>query len=133
MENVLHQAELLAEAILESDEYIRMRLSEQAAMKDERASILVAEYSEKSSHVESILSANDMDHAKLAKAGEALEAAEKAIDEYALLKDMREARTAFQAMMERVNAITRYVVSGEAPEKGSGCGGSCSGCSGGCH
>ena len=35
MEKVLNQAELLAEAILESEEYIAMRLAEQAAMKDE--------------------------------------------------------------------------------------------------
>ena len=132
MEKVLNQAELLAEAILESEEYIRMRLAEQAAMKDDRASVLVTEYSERRSQVENILSANDMSHEELARAGEALEAAEKAINEYALLKDMREARAAFQTMMERVNAIIRYVVTGESPEEGNGCGGSCSGCGGGC-
>ena len=37
MEKVLNQAEMLAEAILESEEYIAMRLAEQAAMKDEKA------------------------------------------------------------------------------------------------
>ena len=37
MEKVLNQAELLAEAILESEEYINMRLTEQAVMKDEEA------------------------------------------------------------------------------------------------
>ena len=42
MEKVLNQAELLAEAILESEEYIAMRLAEQAAMKDEKATQLSA-------------------------------------------------------------------------------------------
>jgi cell fate (sporulation/competence/biofilm development) regulator YlbF (YheA/YmcA/DUF963 family) len=134
MEKVLNQAELLAEAILESEEYIRMRLLEQAAMKDGGASVLVAEYSEKRSRVESVLTSNDMDHAELASASQALEEAEKAIDEYALLKDMREARANFSAMMEKVNAIIRMVVTGESPEESAhagGCGGSCSTC-GGC-
>ena len=52
MEKVLNQAELLAEAILESEEYINMRLTEQAVMKDEEATLLVANYSEKRSKVE---------------------------------------------------------------------------------
>ena len=47
MEKVLNQAELLAEAILESEEYIAMRLAEQAAMKDEKATQLIAAYTEK--------------------------------------------------------------------------------------
>ncbi len=135
MDRVLNQAELLAEAILESEEYIRMRLAEQAAMKDEGASVLVAEYSQRRSQVENVLASNDMDHGELAKAGEALEAAEKALDEYALLKDIREARTRFSAMMEKVNAIIRFVVTGESPDDSAaqgGCGGSCSSCGGGC-
>lgn len=134
MEKVLNQAELLAEAILESEEYIRMRLSEQAAMKDERATELVAAYSQKRSEVEEVLSANDMNHEALAKAGEALEDAEKAVDDYALLKDMCDARETFSNMMNKVNAIIKFVVTGESPEEEeSGCGGSCGSCGGGCH
>ena len=45
MEKVLNQAEMLAEAILESEEYISMRLAEQAAMRDENATQLIASYS----------------------------------------------------------------------------------------
>lgn len=132
MENVLHQAELLGEAILESDEYIRMRLCEQAALKDERASVLVAEYSQSRTRVEDLLSSNNLDHAELAKAGTELENAEKAMDEYGLLKKMREARAAFTEMMTQVNGLIKFVVTGESDEKeASGCSGSCSSC-GGC-
>lgn len=133
MEKVLLQAERLAEAILESEEYIRMRLLEQAATKDEAAARLVASYSEKRSRVETILASTEMDHASLAQAGEELEVAEQAVEEYRPLQDMREARTAFTEMMEKVNSIIRYVVTGEEPQpKEGGCSGSCAGCSG-CH
>ena len=57
MEKVLNQAELLAEAILESEEYIAMRLAEQAAMKDEKATQLIAAYTEKRQAVENLLAA----------------------------------------------------------------------------
>ena len=42
MEKVLNQAEQLAEAILESEEYIKMRIAEQATMRDEAAAALLA-------------------------------------------------------------------------------------------
>lgn len=134
MEKVLLQAELLAEAILDSEEYIRMRLCEQATQKDEKASQLVGDYGEKRQRVEELLAANELDREALAIAGEELRSAETAIDEYELLKSMREARTLFSDMMDKVNAIIKYVVTGEEPEEESGgCSGSCSSCGGGCH
>ena len=81
MEKVLNQAELLAEAILESEEYIAMRLAEQAAMKDEKATQLIAAYTEKRQAVENLPADANMDHGALAKAGEELENVEHAIDE----------------------------------------------------
>ena len=131
MEKVLNQAEMLAEAILESEEYIAMRLAEQAAMRDEEATKLIASYSEKRQAVESLLADANMDHGALAKAGQELQDVERAIDECEILTKMRESNDAFNAMMKKVNAIIRYVVTGEE-EQEEGCTGSCSTCSG-CH
>jgi len=131
MEKVLNQAEMLAEAILESEEYIAMRLAEQAAMRDENATQLIAAYSEKRQAIESLLADANMDHGALAKAGEELQNVERAIDACEVLNKMRETNDAFNAMMKKVNSIIRYVVTGEE-EQEEGCSGSCSTCSG-CH
>lgn len=131
MEKVLNQAEMLAEAILESEEYIAMRLAEQAAMKDEEATRLVAAYSEKRQEVENLLADANMDHGALAKAGEELRNTEQAIDACEVLNRMRETNEAFTNMMKKVNSIIRYVVTGEE-EQEEGCSGSCASCSG-CH
>lgn len=130
MEKVLNQAELLAEAILESEEYISMRLAEQAAMKDEKATMLIAAYSEKRQNVENLLADANMDHGALAKAGEELENVEHALDENEVIAHMRQTNEAFSEMMKKVNAIIKYVVTGESEEEG-GCTGSCESC-GGC-
>ena len=132
MEKVLNQAEQLAEAILDSEVYIKMRIAEQAAMRDEEAAALIAAYSERRSEVETLLASNDLDHAALAVAGEKLEAAEKAVDENMLIKVMRETNAAFSDMMQQVNKIIKYVVTGEM-EQDEGCSGSCESCGGGCH
>ena len=131
MEKVLTQAEQLAEAILESEEFIRMRLAEQAAMHDTEASRLISDYTERRAMVEGLLAASDMDHDALAQAGAKLEEAEQAMDENAMLKTMREANSAFTHMMQQVNRIIKLVVTGEEEEEG-GCSGSCDSC-GGCH
>ena len=132
MENVLLKAEQLAEAILESEEYIRVRLNEQAVTHDAEATRLIADYSEKRAEVENVLAQNQMDHQQLADAGKALEAAEKAMDEYPLLRDMRANREKFNDMMKKVNQLIKLVVTGEQDE-GEGCTGSCESCGGGCH
>ena len=132
MENVLNQAEQLAEAILESEEYIKMRLAEQAALKDEQAAALISAYTEQRTAVETLLSSNDLDHTSLAAASAKLENIQKAIDENAMLSTMRDANDAFSQMMQQVNKIIKFVITGEQEEEESGCSGSCESC-GGCH
>ena len=129
MEKVLNQAEMLAEAILESEEFINMRLSEQAAMHDKEATELIAAYTEKRTKVENILADANMNPGELAKAGGELEEVERAIDANEALNKMRDTREAFNEMMRKVNSIIKFVVTGENDEEES-CSGSCSSCSG---
>ena len=117
MEKVLNQAELLAEAILESEEYINMRLTEQAVMKDEEATLLVANYSEKRSKVEELLANPNMDRGELAKAGQELQEAEHMLDHNKLIAKMQETNDAFTDMMKKVNKIIKKVVTGEDEEE----------------
>lgn len=132
MENVLKQAEQLAEAILDSEIYIKMRLAERAAMSDENAANLIAAYAEQRKAVENLLAASDMNHAALADEGKKLEDAQKAMDDNTLIKAMRSANDDFTRMMQQVNQIIRFVVTGESEEE-EGCSGSCESCGGGCH
>ena len=131
MENVLNHAEQLAEAILESEEYITMRLTEQAVMKDEEATLLISRYGEKRSQVENLLADANMDHGALAKAGAELEEAEHMMNDNKLLQKMRESNDAFTEMMKQVNKIIKFVVTGEQEDEEAGCTGSCESC-GGC-
>ena len=130
MQNVLRQAELLAEAILSSEEYKQMKLSEQAAMKDEEATKLVALYSEKHHAVEEMLSNPDLERGALQLAGEELKKVEMALDKNAAIAAVRANSEAFEEMMKKVNAIIHYMVTGEE-EHEEGCTGSCEAC-GGC-
>lgn len=139
MQNVMQKAQELAEAILESNVYQRMHAAEMQANKDEESVKAVSDFVEKRQAVESILASNNMDHDALAKAGKAMEEAEKKLNEVPMVKEMQESRREFTQMMENVNRILRLVITGETEDEcgcggecGGGCSGSCSSCSG-CH
>ena len=132
MISVLDQAQKLAQTILESEEYQAVHAAEQAVMKDKDAAEKIAAYMEKRQKVEAILADNNLDHSALALAGGELESAEQAMNGLELVQAMQKARAEFSQMMQNVNQIIRFVVTGETGEEESGCTGSCQGC-GGCH
>ena len=130
MEKVLEQARLLAEAIAESDVYQKMHQCENDAMKDAEATRAIADFVEKRQKVESLLAEGNMDHIALAEASKAMEDAEKKVNEQPKVRAMQEARGEFTQMMNNVNQILRFIITGEM-EDNSGCSGSCESC-GGC-
>lgn len=141
MNNVMHKAQELAEAIVESSIYQRMHAAELQVNKDEEAVKAVSDFVEKRQAVENILASNNLNHDELAEAGKAMEEAEKHLNEVPLIKEMQESRQEFTQMMENVNRILRLVITGETEDEcdcgghhhhHGGCSGSCESCSG-CH
>ncbi len=133
MKKVLEQAEQLAGSILDSEEFIRMRLAEQAVTKDEEATRLIADFIEKRQRVENLLSSNNLDKGELSSASDDMDASQKKMNDYPMIKAMQTARADFTNMMNQVNTLIRFVVTGESEQPQSGCSGSCDGCSGCSH
>ncbi len=133
MKKVLEQAEQLAGSILDSEEFIRMRIAEQAVTKDEEATRLIADFIEKRQRVENLLSSNNLDKGELSSASDDMDASQKKMNDYPMIKAMQTARADFTNMMNQVNTLIRFVVTGETEQPQSGCSGSCDGCSGCSH
>jgi len=129
MNNVNKQAELLGEAILASDQFIAMRLAEQAVMNDDKAQELIQLFSQRKDALQKEIAKKPMDEAAMAKAGEAVQEIEQAIGSHPLINAMREKSADYQDMMQQVNNVLARVINGEPEE---GCSGCCEGCSG-CH
>ncbi len=132
MRNVMMKAQELAESILDSEIYQKMKQQENAVRRDPEAAKALGEMIEKRNRVETILSAADMDPNKLAEASREMEEAEKRMNENTMIQSLKDYRKDFQTMMDNVNKILRLVITGETEDdtKFSGCGGNCSGCSG---
>ena len=135
MRNVMMKAQELAEAILESEVYRKMKQQENEVQRDPDAAKALGDMIEKRNRVETILSSNDMKPDELAEASREMEEAETRMNENEMIKTLKDYRKDFQTMMDNVNRILRLVITGETEDENggsSGCSGNCSGC-GGCR
>ena len=133
MREVMMKAQELAEAILDSEIYQRMKQQETAARRDPEAAKALSDMIEKRNRVEAILSDAGMDPNELAEASREMEEAEQRMNENAMISKLKEYRKDFQTMMDNVNRILRLVITGETEDENggrTGCSGNCSGCSG---
>lgn len=127
--NVIKQAEILGEAILASDEYISMRLAEQAVIDDDKAQEMIQTYTQCKQAFEKELAKKPLDNDAMAKAGEAVHQSEEAIGSHPLINAMRDKSADYQDMMQQINSTITRIINGEPEESCSGC---CDGCAG-CH
>ena len=119
MRDVMMKAQELAEAILDSEIYRKMKQQEADVKHDPEAAAALSDMIEKRGKVEDILSSANMDANELAEASREMEEAEKRMNENGMIKTLKEYRKDFQTMMDNVNRILRLVITGN-----------CSGCSG---
>jgi cell fate (sporulation/competence/biofilm development) regulator YlbF (YheA/YmcA/DUF963 family) len=128
----MKKAQELAEAIVDSAVYLKMKELEADVRHDPEANDALADMISKRQEVENILSSADMDPNELSRASLEMEEAEKRMNANEKIQALKEARGTFQTMMDNVNKILRLVVTGEVADESSsgGCSGNCSGCSG---
>ncbi len=127
------KAQELAEAILGSEVYQKMKQQEAATRRDPEAAKALADMIEKRNRVETVLSAADMDPNELAEASREMEEAEQRMNDNEMIRMLKDYRKDFQTMMDNVNRILRLVITGETEDengRSTGCSGNCSGCSG---
>ena len=132
MREVMTKAQELAEAVLNSDIYQKMKQQENAVKRDPDAAKALGNMIEKRNRVENILSSADMDPKDLAEASREMEEAEEQMNQNEMIRQLRTYRTDFQTMMDNINQILRLVITGEIEDKtgNAGCSGQCSRCSG---
>ena len=131
MKDVMQKAQELAEAILASDVYRKMKELEDTVQADPGAAEKVGILMEKRQRVENLLTSKGMDPEELKRANEEMVRAEAEMNANEKVAALKKARKDFSQMMDNVNRILRLVITGEIREDDiSGCSGNCDGCAG---
>jgi len=140
MNPVFAKTRELAEAIMQSEEFITMKNAEERAMKNAEAAAAMAEYLEKRHEIETLLESKHPAPEKLRELSEEIDLAQQKMKMVPDVVAMSEARENFSELINQVNKVLRFMITGDTGEteenSGSeegGCTGSCSTCSGNCR
>lgn len=131
MSKITDCARALGEAIIASDEFKNMQITENAAMSDPAVAEGMARYMELKNKLSQVMCSPDADAETISALGKEMDEVQQTLSAMPAVDAMTTARQQFSEVMNQVNRILEYVITGELPQQG-GCSGNCSGCSG-CH
>ena len=131
MSKVQDCARALGEAIVASEEYQNMQLCEKAAESDPAAAEAMGRYMELHAAVNQEMGNEEPDAEKIARLGREMDEIQQTLSALPAVEEMTAARQRFSGLMDQVNKILEFIITGDVQESG-GCSGNCGSC-GGCH
>ncbi len=129
MAEIFEKARELGEAIIESEEYKELKKAELEQENDEDAMALLKEYSELRSSLAQEIQKGDVSEEEMASIRERLEEAYEKVTTNDHITAYINAQRTFQAIIDQMNNILSFHITGKMP---GGCSGNCSNCGGSC-
>lgn len=131
MNEVFEKTRELGEAIQRSDEYLALKAAEAKAMKNIEAADAMAKYMELRRQMELMVTQGDKDWAKIKQISDEMETWQERMNMVDDIIHLNQAQKAFSTLIDEVNSVLRFIVTGEMPsEDKGGCLGSCASCHG---
>ena len=127
---IFDKARELGEAIVTSNEYKTLKLAEAKQEQDEEAMKLLKDYSDLRKTLGEEIGKGDVSKERMEEIRSAVEEAYEKVTTNDTIVEYLNAQSAFQAIIDQMNAILSYHITGQLP---GGCSGSCATCGGGCH
>ena len=132
MNAVFEKTRELGDALMQSEEYIAMKAAEETAMANAEAAELMSRYLEHKTLLEEVLHSGNPDPDEIARHGDAMEELQRQFQTVPDIIAMNRAREGFDNLINPVNQVLRFIITGEMEDPEGGCTGSCATCPG-CH
>ncbi|MDO5376868.1 MAG: YlbF family regulator [Clostridia bacterium] len=131
MSKVTECARALGEAIVASDEYKNMQITEKAAMSDPAVAEAMGRFLELKEALGNVMRQEEPDPDLIASYGQEMDEVQQKLNAMPAVDAMTSSRQQFSELMNQVNHVLQFMLTGEV-EQGGGCTGNCGSC-GGCH
>ena len=129
MDNVFQKTRELGEALLASETYQRMKAAEDKAMQNAEAAGLMSDLLEKRAGIQQLMQQENPDAGALKRLSDEMDGIQEKLHMMDDIVALTEARSEFTSLINQVNQVLQFIVTGKMD---SGCAGDCSSCSG-CH
>ena len=121
MSEVFVKTRELAEAIMRSDEYIQMKAAEDVAMQNQEAAEIMAKYLERKQELEAVMMKNEPDVPLMNRLSGEMELLQKQLQETDDIAHLTNCRNAFTNLINQVNQVLRFTITGEMDEEADDC------------
>lgn len=132
MNEVFLKTRELGDAILKSEEFKNVKDAEERAMKNAEAAETMGKYLEAKGEMDKMMAMGEKDWARVKQLSDEMSALQERMNMIDDIKNLNEARDNFANLINQVNSVLRFIVTGEMDDEESGCTGSCETCGGGC-
>ena len=132
MDNVFAKTRELGEALLESETYRNMKAAEDRAMQNNEAAATMAQFLEKRQELQALMQSENPDPGAMKRVSEEMDAAQERMQMIDDVIALTQARSEFNALINQINQVLQFIVTGRMDEPEGGCTGSCDSCAG-CH
>ena len=128
---VFQKTRELGQALIESDVYQAMKAAEEKAARNQEAAETMNRYLQLRAQIQEILSRENPDSAVLKKLSDEMDETQEKLNMIDDIIAMTQARSAFSDLINQVNQVLQFIVTGQVNEEGN-CSGSCASCGGSC-
>lgn len=132
MDMVFQKTRELGQALLESETYQRMKEAEDRAMQNQEAAGLMAAFLEKRSELQNLMQDGNPDPGAMKRLSDEMDGFQERLQMMDDIVALTEARSEFTGLINQVNQVLQFIVTGRMDDPEGGCSGSCATC-GGCH
>nr|WP_122011554.1 YlbF family regulator [Maliibacterium massiliense] len=129
MSTVIATCQKLAEELVASPEYLRVKAAEERALADADAVLAMSGYQEKMSKLQDLMQQEQQGPEEMRALTRDLQESEQVMRANPKIAEMMAAQNALSQLLRQVNTILQNALS---PKSEDGCGGSCDSCGGGC-
>ena len=132
MDMVFQKTRELGQALVESDIYKHMKDMENQAMKNQEAADTLGKYLEKRNQIQEMLSQENPDPAVMKALSDEMDDLQDRLQMIDDIVQLNQARNEFSNLINQVNQVLQFIVTGTLDEPSTGCTGSCASCGGSC-
>ncbi|MGM9551282.1 MAG: YlbF family regulator [Clostridia bacterium] len=126
MSEILTKARELGQAIVDSDEYKALKEAEEKQENSNEAMDILKAYNEERKALAEEIGKGDVSDERMAEIRKQLEESYEKVMSQPEIAAYYEAQSKFEAIVQQMNSILTYFMTGEIS---TGCSGNCSGCS----
>jgi len=131
MNQVFLKTRELGDAIMQSEEYKAMKEAEDRAMANADAAEAMGQYMEARQKIEAALEQENPDPEMLKRLSGEMDLTQQKLSLIDDVQALTEARENFSNLIEQVNQVLKFIITGQMSDPKQECGGDCGGC-GGC-